>query len=87
MAGETVTLASLVKYIWGPVIAFLGFFIRKEILDMNKRVQKLEEAQKETLTEEKTRQMIRDLLAPIHITNNMIREELKEIKDEVKKKN
>lgn len=87
MAGEPITLTGLLKYAWGPILAILGFFVRKELESMEKRLEKLEEEQKSLLTEEKVRQTVIDLLAPIYVIDTDIKEDIKEIKDELKKKN
>lgn len=84
MPSEPITLASILKIIWAPILGVLVFFSRKVITDMDKRIEKLEQKCENISSKDETRQTIKDLMAPIEVKQNIIKGDIMEIKDHLK---
>lgn len=87
MSTEPITVAGILKYLWAPLVGVLAFFTRKTIMDIDKRLDKLEKRQGKVLTEAQSRQLIIDLLAPILVSQKDIKSELHEVKKALDKLN
>lgn len=85
MPSEPVTYSVVLKYIWAPVLGVIGFFAKRTINELEKRVEKIERKQEDILTESKARQMIVDLVAPLHVKQDLTKESVEEVKRRLNK--